>query len=207
MTLKKSNKYSTYRPTKGVTFIETYKLEYKYQGLCDELINYFKNNTEYKHPGVSQANVVIKSIKDSTDVNFYNHSNNKHICSFFDALTECLSSYMNKYNVAGFLTTSATNNIQYYKPGGGYPELHYERNTGSDLNRQLVYMLYLNTVTDKGGTHFPYQNVTTPAVKGDLILWPAEFTHPHQGIISPTEEKYIATGWLIMGEEMYDPKK
>ena len=62
--------------------------------------------------------------------------------------------------------------------------------------RQLVYMLYLNTVTDKGGTRFPYQKITTPAIKGNLILWPAEFTHPHQGIISPTQEKYIATGWF-----------
>jgi len=57
-------------------------------------------------------------------------------------------------------------------------------------------MLYLNTVTDKGETVFPYQKVKTLPVKGDLIIWPAEFTHPHYGVISPTQEKYIATGWL-----------
>ena len=53
-----------------------------------------------------------------------------------------------------------------------------------------------NTVTDKGGTEFPFQNVILSATKGDLALWPAEFTHPHKGIISPTQEKYIATGWF-----------
>ena len=179
-----------------ITFIERYKLGL---GLCDRLITYFKNNKEYKHPGI-QSNTVVKSIKDSTDVIFYNHSHDKHIRSFFKALSECVSSYMVKYNVEGYLTTEISNNIQHYKPGGGYPQLHYERGSlWKDLNRQLVYMLYLNTVTDKGGTHFPYQNITTPAVKGDLIIWPAEFTHPHQGIISPTEEKYIVTGWLVMG--------
>ena len=62
--------------------------------------------------------------------------------------------------------------------------------------RIIAYMLYLNTVTNKGGTEFPFQNVTLSATKGDLALWPAEFTHPHRGVISPTQEKYIATGWF-----------
>ena len=57
-------------------------------------------------------------------------------------------------------------------------------------------MLYLNTVNDKGGTEFPFQNKIFFAKKGRLIIWPAEFTHPHKGIISPTEEKYIVTGWF-----------
>ena len=57
-------------------------------------------------------------------------------------------------------------------------------------------MLYLNTVKDKGGTEFIFQNVVTPAIKGNLLIWPAEFTHLHRGIISPTEKKYIATGWF-----------
>ena len=57
-------------------------------------------------------------------------------------------------------------------------------------------MLYLNTVTDKGGTEFPYQHIITPAIKGNLIIWPAEFTHPHRGVISPTQKKCIVTGWF-----------
>lgn len=24
----------------------------------------------------------------------------------------------------------------------------------------------------------------------------SQFTHPHKGIVSPTEEKYIVTGWF-----------
>ncbi len=57
-------------------------------------------------------------------------------------------------------------------------------------------MLYLNTIKDKGGTKFLNQKITTPAIKGNLIIWPAEFTHIHKGIVSPSEEKYIATGWF-----------
>ena len=57
-------------------------------------------------------------------------------------------------------------------------------------------MLYLNTVTDNGGTYFPRQDTLTNAIKGDMIIWPAYFTHPHRGIVSETQEKYICTGWF-----------
>ena len=93
------------------------------------------------------------------------------------------------------MRTAIVNNIQYYKPKGGFPKLHYETSPQTPL-RCVVYMLYLNDVTDGGGTNFPFQNITTHAVKGDLILWPADFTHPHRGIISDTQEKYICTGWF-----------
>lgn len=56
-------------------------------------------------------------------------------------------------------------------------------------------MLYLNNVPD-GGTEFKYQNIILKAKKGDLVIWPAEFTHLHKGVISKTKEKYIATGWF-----------
>jgi hypothetical protein len=91
--------------------------------------------------------------------------------------------------------TAELNNIQYYKPEEGYPALHYERSYTTP-HRQLVYMMYLNTVTDKGGTRFVYQNITLSAIKGDLYIWPADFTHLHHGVISPTQEKYIVTGWF-----------
>ena len=34
------------------------------------------------------------------------------------------------------------------------------------------------------------------AVKGKTVIWPTDFTHTHRGIVSPTEHKYIATGWF-----------
>ena len=56
-------------------------------------------------------------------------------------------------------------------------------------------MLYCNTLK-KGGTHFPFQEKTLTAKKGKLIIWPSDFTHPHVGVISKTQEKYIVTGWF-----------
>tara|TARA_R110000822_G_scaffold63305_1_gene155582 strand:- start:301 stop:825 length:525 start_codon:yes stop_codon:yes gene_type:complete len=168
-----------------LNFIETYKVSNE---ICDSLIRYYKKNKEYK---VSSDN---KKIKDSTDCYFYNQSQNKDIKEFFNVLGKCVTEYSHKYAMAENLRTYMSNHIQHYKPNGGYFALHYERGKVHPT-RQLVYMLYLNTV-NKGGTEFPYQNISTPATKGNLIIWPAEFTHPHRGIISSTQEKYIATGWF-----------
>ena len=34
------------------------------------------------------------------------------------------------------------------------------------------------------------------AVKGRCVIWPAFWTHMHKGVVSKTETKYIATGWI-----------
>ena len=56
-------------------------------------------------------------------------------------------------------------------------------------------MFYLNTVTDDGGTYFSNYDLTLDAVEGRLVIWPAYWTHFHKGIVSASQEKYIATGW------------
>ncbi|AIX14412.1 hypothetical protein Syn7803C43_17 [Synechococcus phage S-MbCM6] len=88
--------------------------------------------------------------------------------------------------------------IQYYKPGEGYFVPHCER-SGPDMPsalRHLVFMTYLNTVTDGGGTEFLNYERVTNAVKGKTLIWPADWTHVHRGITSPSEDKYIITGWF-----------
>tara|TARA_R100001369_G_scaffold49751_1_gene76482 strand:+ start:224 stop:634 length:411 start_codon:yes stop_codon:yes gene_type:complete len=130
-------------------FIELYKVD---KTICNNLITYFKKNKEYKHLGKVDGNVVNKKIKDSTDVHFYNNSTNKFIIKFFKDLSKHVQSYINKYKMIDPLVTHVCNNIQHYKPGAGYPHGHYERGVGFMAPRQLVYMLYLNTVTDKGDT-------------------------------------------------------
>jgi len=32
--------------------------------------------------------------------------------------------------------------------------------------------------------------------KGLTLIWPADWTHHHRGVVSPTQEKYIITGWF-----------
>ena len=84
--------------------------------------------------------------------------------------------------------------IQHYKPEEGFKKWHFERSSKAE-NRCLVFMTYLNDVPD-AGTHFKYQDLTTPAEKGLTLIWPTDFTHTHKGQITKQHEKYILTGWL-----------
>ena len=87
-------------------------------------------------------------------------------------------------------------NIQKYKPKEGYFSEHCENNGyPNGVSRMMVWMIYLNTVTDDGGTYFTTYERTTAAVEGRLVIWPAYWTHTHRGIVSNTQTKYIATGW------------
>tara|TARA_R100001086_G_C11691512_1_gene218708 strand:- start:21 stop:569 length:549 start_codon:yes stop_codon:yes gene_type:complete len=174
-------------------FIEKYKVPLN---LCDTFISYHKKNIEYKTPGKTGLfGKVDPIIKDSVDVTFYNGSQEPFIRDFFKELTKAALHFANKYSFNNHFESDVLHLIQYYPPAGGYFKRHYERSSLDVCRRQVVYMLYCNNLK-KGGTEFPFQNKKLKAIKGDLYLWPADFTHPHQGVISKDEEKYIVTGWF-----------
>lgn len=180
------------------TFIRIYDI--KDDQLCDDLIKYFQSHKEeYGMPGEAGGKL-DKNWKDSTDVYFYNESRDKTIKKFFKTLSMCVTDYTERYKMQNKVFTVQSNKLQHYPPGGGFKIDHYER-SAKEPDRQLVYMLYLNTVKDQGGTEFLYQNTITSAIKGHMVIWPAEFTHRHRGVVSPTEEKYIATGWFNIVKE------
>jgi hypothetical protein len=41
-----------------------------------------------------------------------------------------------------------------------------------------------------------FQKTTIKTIAGDLYIWPAHWTHLHQGVNAPKENKYIITGWV-----------
>ena len=172
-------------------FIEEYKIS---DVICDQFIQYHQKNKEYKNTGVVGKGEVVKEIKDSVDVYFHNGSQKPFILNFFQLLSKYITEYDNKYNIPT-VQTDSVHIISYYKKKGGYFNLHYERDVLGKTTRQLVYMLYCNTLKN-GGTEFPFQNKILKAIKGTLVIWPSDFTHPHKGVISEEEEKYIVTGWF-----------
>jgi len=173
-------------------FIEEYKIPHV---ICDQFLNYHKKNKEYKGLGKVDDGKVVKEIKDSVDVYFHNSSQELFILNFFKHLGEAATEYSKKYGIKHTVHTHSLNIIQYYKKKGGYFKLHYERALLGNTTRQLAYMLYCNTLKN-GGTEFPFQNKILKAIKGTLFIWPSDFTHPHKGVISDEEEKYIVTGWF-----------
>ena len=155
-------------------------------------------NSSDLEPGVIMGNVVNKEKKDSLDVprNFIDYSPTSIIIG--SALHPCKEDYIKKHpqlsKIHGW-DVDTQYNLQKYNPGQGYHVSHCENAGGIAMTRVLAWMIYLNTVNDGGGTSFDNYNIQTLAVEGSLLIWPAYWTHFHHGIISPTETKYIATGW------------
>ena len=120
---------------------------------------------------------------------------------FEDLLLGCRKDYIKKYPFVARLApwnSSPTFKIQKYLPGEGYFVEHCECDGGGsidEIKRSHAWMIYLNDVTDGGYTVFPNQKRKFRPRRGDVLVWPAYFTHTHHGITSKTQTKYIATGW------------
>lgn len=170
-------------------------------GICDDLIAYFERSPD-KAEGLVSGNYgkgnLDLSEKDSLDVNLPpGELASRYIMQLNTVAREYAARYTYCMQLVpwGIVEPIA---IQFYRPGGGFKIWHFERDNSDELiaRRHLAFMTYLNTVDDGGGTSFFYQDVTVKAEKGLTLIWPVEWTHTHKGQVSPTEEKYIITGWF-----------
>ena len=172
------------------THIQGYYIPHK---ICDDLVKFFKKIKHRHSPGITGYGI-NKDAKDSIDV-ILNY-NDTALDPYKEKLQKCVEDYEKCYQglhgVGRFAPNAEGVNIQYYKPGGGFKNWHFER-TGILKSRLLVFMTYLNDVPN-GGTEFFYQKIITPAKKCLTLIWPAEFTHLHKGQIAK-HEKYVITGW------------
>ena len=166
--------------------------------ICDDLIKLFKENKEYHKPGVVGPPVrVDPTQKVSTEIPMNPYYNHPTAMLYKNHIERIIHLYEKKYpEIEQFqkFGMGEAYQIQYYNPGEGFKQWHFERSSRRE-NRCLVFMTYLNDVPD-GGTHFKYQELTTPAEKGLTLIWPTDFTHTHKGQITDKHEKYIITGWL-----------
>ena len=169
--------------------------------VCDELIDYF-NKSGTKVTGQVGEGEVDRDVKDSIDLQIsYECFTDPPVFKYLNNLTRVCQQYVEKYQASAAVDSwgiAEKINIQHYEPGGGYKIWHCERRgkTMPAAARHLVFMTYLNTISDAGGTEFLYQGITVQPKKGLTVIWPADWTHHHRGVVSPTEEKYIITGWF-----------
>ena len=172
--------------------------------ICDDLIKYFESSNR-KQPGVMGYETVDKNLKDSTDlsVNTYEVNRKEHsvVLEYYNQVLEVLDQYVNDYpecNNYGAFGVKEPFIFKRYKPGQGYKCWHCERASAQPVasDRHLVFMTYLNDVTDAGQTEFKIQKRKVDARKGKTLIWPVDWTHTHRGIVSPTQLKYIVGGWF-----------
>jgi len=188
-----------------VDFIGEYQID---AAICDRLVEFHRACERQGLVKRGRLNVDGKSSiepesKDSHDLRVgevpANLQEQYGLGQYVRELQRCAQQYLEEYpglkQVASF-TVAESPLIQHYRPGGGFKMEHFERVDLSTTTRMLVWMTYLNDVTDGGGTRFKYQGRTMEARKGRTLIWPPDFTHTHVGVVSPTQHKYIITGWF-----------
>lgn len=105
-------------------------------------------------------------------------------------------------------------NLQKYNAGqGGYfhwhSEIYPQDQACEPLHRVLLFMFYLNDVTEGGETEFYYQQRKIAPKQGRMVIAPAGFTHTHRGNMPVSNDKYIATSWVMFhrAEHIYGQGK
>tara|TARA_R100000406_G_C3050802_1_gene108698 strand:- start:21 stop:647 length:627 start_codon:yes stop_codon:yes gene_type:complete len=167
--------------------------------VCDGLISFFEDSP-YQKPGELLMGV-NESRKKSIDVAVSPTNPDERIQNYLDELGKVCDNYIAKFpwcsNDHSFWSLNTNFSIQKYNPNDGFYAWHMERSSSSgiDISRHLVFMTYLNDVTDCGETEWFHQKVKIQPRKGLTVIWPPDWTHTHRGIPSPSQTKYIATGW------------
>lgn len=173
--------------------------------ICEELISYFEKRKSDQKKGATIGGI-NEDVKKSIDLTIRPKdilAEDSALNSYFHYLNECYKDYVAQWD---FLKTFAEGleigsfNIQKYNMGGHFNEIHTERTSLLSAHRVFAWMTYLNDVGNSGETFFKYYNLSIKPKKGLTLIWPAEWTHAHQGRLLHQGQKYIITGWMHLKE-------
>ena len=170
---------------------------------CNNIIKFYDDNEEYHRYGTLTGDTTkeYSKLKKCTEIIISKNLliESEYFKSFDSTIIKIIDEYKMKYNYLNYTRKWGMNGvfkIQKYLPSEGYFGTHCENDgVPDDCMRMLAWMVYLNTVTDGGETEFPCQGVKFQPHCGDVLIWPAYWTHPHHGLTSPSQEKIIMTGW------------
>ncbi len=169
--------------------------------LCYKIINFFEDKKDLHSQGVVGERFDL-SVKNSTDLTIHpSDIENTDFFIFKEFLLELENTYkkyIQHYEVLkDFKTIKIPSfNIQKYQKGGHFAKIHCERSDLLTNHRLFAWMCYLNDVENGGETYFKYFDKKYSPEKGNILIWPSEWTHAHSGLEVQQGEKYIVTGWI-----------
>lgn len=175
--------------------------------LCNSFIESFETSDE-KKPGVlyGPEGKSSTSGKKSTDLTFHpGYLEDKTWGPLLSQLIPTIENaqlfytkrYFDAFQKLDPFRIDSHFNMQRYLPNEGFSGWHCERAGLKHSNRILVWMVYLNDVTDGGETEFFYQKHWEEPKQGKLLIWPSDWLYLHRGVSSPTQTKYVLTGWFV----------
>ena len=170
--------------------------------ICDDLISYFELNLAKQKSGVLSGGLNLDK-KDSIDISINPKDiilpGNEAFKAYFDQLLECYKNYVEEWTFLDKISERleiGSFNLQRYKTGQHFKEIHTERSSLENLHRIFAFMTYLNDVQEGGSTYFSHYDLEIQPKKGLTLIWPAEWTHAHRGNILRKGSKYIITCWI-----------
>lgn len=172
------------------------------QEFCKKLIDLFYKSKEagfvYKRFQTSK----FDKDDESLSLNYFESLELTHEVAMTRAVLEILKQacfdYGKEFEIVGGLTNIGIYSIKLQKTevGQGYHMWHCENSSRELCNRILAWTIYLNDVQEGGETEFLYQHKRVKPQTGNLVIWPAGFTHVHRGNPPISNTKYILTGWV-----------
>ena len=173
---------------------------------CDNLIGYFEDNINLAKCGFGgdafNATNRDKAIElDDLEIPLHLAGGNS-FWGLVDSIKKGVENYKKIYPLINqrlcHWNLYHTCQLMKYEPNHYYNHIHCEADGYGRpfCERCIAWMIYLNDIKEGGGTEFIHQNFTSKPRAGDMYLWPAYWTHMHQGVVAPNECKYIITGWF-----------
>jgi prolyl 4-hydroxylase len=87
--------------------------------------------------------------------------------------------------------------LKEYRPGTGEAfQVHFD-SIYDVSNRYLVFLWYLNDVTEGGETEFPDLGLRVQARRGRLLMFPPYWMYQHAGLPPRSGPKYILSSYLL----------
>ena len=164
-----------------------------------EYIDYLDNSNMLFYDRECLHQVDNKSINVNNDFNLDVTAASKISQQVLPNLRVCIDEYVNMFSLLQTSEFSVYDlKLKKIPAGGGFHSWHYENGSYISAPRSFVIQVYLNDEFDGGETEFLYQNLREEAVTGDVIIFPAGFTHTHRGNPPIGGTKYIATTWAVV---------
>ena len=184
-------------------FIEVYNNVYS-DTFCKKIIEYFENALDSGFALDRQLTENVSKLHKE-DISYYIPNYNmdhidRNIAKEFNNIlwSEVYPKYVGKYNILSFCDPHSTYAIKIQKtePSQGYHIWHSENMSRDTSHRLLAWTVYLNDNFEAGETEFLYQQYRYKPKMGDVVIFPAAFTHTHRGNPPIGGTKYIITGWI-----------
>jgi len=181
--------------------------------LCRDIVAFFAERPHMTWPGMTSSGVISSvktsidsvvgevnpNIKDEDEAAFLKAAE----ASLFSVFGEALFAYVSEYPVLMHSwTVRQDTGYQYqaYPKGEGFYVPHIDGSPfvqGEGKHRVLASVMYLNTVTKGGGTHFSNFDYTCDAVEGRILMFPSTFLHLHEGLVPLSVDKHIISTFVV----------